>query len=130
MPTAAPFLMFQGDAEEALRFYEASLPGVEITSLDHWPAGSPGDGKVLGAVLSIYGREFRVNDSPIEHAFTFTPSTSIFIDFDTEAELDAAYAALGEGGEVMMALADHGFSKKFGWIADRFGVSWQLNLPS
>lgn len=130
MSAAAPFLMFQGNAEEALRFYEQAVPGAEITSLQHWPAGSPGDGKVLAAVLTIFGTAFRVNDSPIEHAFTFTPSTSIFVDFDDEADLDAAYAALVDGGEALMALGNHGFSQKFGWVADRFGVSWQLNLPS
>lgn len=132
MPTATPFLMFQGDCEEAVRFYVATIPGSELQDLSHWGAGAPvEEGKVLGATFTLAGREFRANDSsPDMHDFTFTPSTSIFVDFDAEDELEAAYAALLEGGRALMPIGDYGFSRRFGWIADRFGVSWQLNLPS
>ncbi len=61
--------------------------------------------------------------------FTFTPSFSIFVTCNTEEELDNLYEKLGEGRQALMPLGDYGFSKKFGWINDRFGVSWQLNLP-
>lgn len=131
MPSATPFLMFQGDASEALDFYASVLPQAEVSDLEHWPASVPGaEGKVYGAVLTVAGLRIRVNDSPVEHAFSFTPSSSIFIDFDSEAELDETFAALLEDGEALMALGNHGFSRKFGWVNDRFGVSWQLNLPS
>ncbi len=59
----------------------------------------------------------------------FTPATSLFVDCASEAELDALFARLPDGGEVLMAPANYGFSRKFAWVSDRFGVSWQLNLP-
>lgn len=61
-------------------------------------------------------------------AFTFTPAVSLFVECADEAELDEAYAKLSEDGAVLMPLGNHGFSRKFGWVNDRFGVSWQLNL--
>ena len=58
----------------------------------------------------------------------FTPALSLFVDFDSEAALDSAYKQLAEGGRELMPLDDYGFSRRFGWLDDRFGVSWQLNL--
>ena len=68
-------------------------------------------------------------DSPVTHAFTFTPSMSLFVDCESAESLDAAFAQLAQGGHVLMPIADYGFSQRFGWCTDRFGVSWQLNLP-
>ena len=65
----------------------------------------------------------------MKHDFTFTPAMSLFVDCDNTEELERAFAALSEGGKVFMPLDDYGFSKRFGWCSDRFGVSWQLNLP-
>jgi predicted 3-demethylubiquinone-9 3-methyltransferase (glyoxalase superfamily) len=48
---------------------------------------------------------------------------------DTAAELDRLYAALADGGEELMPVGSYGFTPRFGWVDDRFGVSWQLNLP-
>jgi predicted 3-demethylubiquinone-9 3-methyltransferase (glyoxalase superfamily) len=53
---------------------------------------------------------------------------SLFLECDSEAELDRLFAAFSEGGQTLMPLGDYGFSKKFGWCNDRFGVSWQLNF--
>jgi predicted 3-demethylubiquinone-9 3-methyltransferase (glyoxalase superfamily) len=69
-------------------------------------------------------------DSPVKHDFTFTPAMSLFVDCADEAEIDALFAKLSEGGKVLMPLAAYPFSRKFGWLSDRFGVSWQLNLAS
>ena len=55
---------------------------------------------------------------------------SLFVDCANEAEIDRLFAELSEGGSVLMPLAAYPFSRKFGWLADKFGVSWQLNLPS
>ena len=69
-------------------------------------------------------------DSNVKHEFTFTPSFSIYLTCESEAEIEKVYGALINGGGAMMPLDNYGFSQKFGWIADKFGVSWQLNLPS
>lgn len=131
MPTTVtPFLMFQGACEEALNLYVSLLPGAEITSLTRWgPDGQAPEGQVQQATFTLAGTTFRAFDSPPVHAFTFTPSFSMFVDCADEAELDRLYAALSDGGGVMMEPANYGFSRKFAWISDRFGVSWQLNLP-
>jgi len=64
----------------------------------------------------------------VKHGFTFTPSISIFVDCENTTELEEAFKQLSEGGEVLMPLDNYGFSTKFGWVNDRFKVSWQLNL--
>lgn len=120
---AAPFLMFQGRCEEALTFYAATLPGCRIVSVDRKP-----DGTVAMARLSIGGLEILANDSPPVHDFDFTPSTSTFLTVESAEEVDRLTAALGEDGKVLMPANDYGFSQRFGWAQDRFGVSWQINL--
>ncbi len=124
-----PFLMFQGNAGEALDFYAATIDGVTVTNQEvHGPDAGEAAGKVSSAVLSLGGQEVRVFDSPIKHAFSFTPSFSFFVDCREEAEIDRLFAALSEGGEVLMPLDAYDFSPKFAWVNDKFGVSWQLNL--
>jgi uncharacterized glyoxalase superfamily protein PhnB len=53
---------------------------------------------------------------------------SLFVDFDGAADLHRAFERLAEDGDMKMPLADYGFNARFGWLTDRFGVSWQLNL--
>ena len=130
MPTATPFLTFEGDAEAAIALYTEVLPGSELLSLDRWPEGTPGEGTVLGAVFTVAGLQVRASDSPVEHAHTFTPSVSFFVELDSEEELLTIHAALGHEGRELMPPADYGFSKLFTWIDDRFGVSWQLNVAA
>ena len=67
-------------------------------------------------------------DSAAPHAFTFTPAMSLFVECESEEEIRRLYSALSNAGQVLMPLDDYGFSKQFGWVNDRFGVSWQLNL--
>ena len=81
------------------------------------------------ARLSIAGLEIMANDSPPVHAFDFTPSTSTFLTVDAAEDVDALAKALGEGGRLLMPPDDYGFSRRFGWAQDRFGVSWQINCP-
>lgn len=125
-----PFLMFQNkDAEAAMRFYVSLFPGGKVLELVPFAKGEAGaEGTVKTAVFSVAGQEIRVFDSPVKHAFEFTPSQSLFVECEGEAELDRLFAALVEGGSALMPLGDYGFSRKFGWVNDRFGVSWQLNL--
>ena len=121
---ATPFLMFQGRCEEALTFYAATIPGARIVSLDRKP-----DGATAMARLAIAGLEIMANDSPPVHDFDFTPSTSTFLIVETAEEVDHLTTALADGGKLLMPPADYGFSQRFGWVQDRFGVSWQINLP-
>jgi len=119
--SVTPFLMFEGKCAEAVEFYVA-LVGGEIGTMERRP-----DGGVQRCDFKLRGNAYRGFDSPVKHAFTFTPAISLFVDCADEAELDRLYAALIEGGKALMPLGDYGFSKKFGWLDDRFGVSWQLN---
>jgi predicted 3-demethylubiquinone-9 3-methyltransferase (glyoxalase superfamily) len=131
MKKVTPFLMFQGNAEEAMKFYTSLLEDSEITSITHYGPNQPGaEGSVLQATFSLKGQEFMCIDSNVTHEFTFTPSFSIFITCDTEEEINHLYENLIDGGGALMPLDNYGFSKKFGWVADRFGVSWQLTLPN
>ncbi len=126
-----PFLMFQdGRAEEALRFYVDVFDGAEILQLDHFAAGEPGaEGTVKQARIRIAATELRLLDSPAQHAFGFTPSVSLYVTCGDADELERAFGRLADGGEQLMPLGDYGFSERFGWVNDRYGVSWQLDLP-
>jgi predicted 3-demethylubiquinone-9 3-methyltransferase (glyoxalase superfamily) len=130
MTTAKPFLMFQGGiAQAALDLYFATFPDSRIVTVERYAAGEPGAaGTIKVATFTLCGREFMCSDSPIKHGFTFTPSSSTFVDFDSLAELERVYAALMDGGQALMPLDNYGFSTRFGWLNDRFGVSWQLNF--
>jgi predicted 3-demethylubiquinone-9 3-methyltransferase (glyoxalase superfamily) len=68
------------------------------------------------------------SDSFVAHDFSFTPSFSVWIETESEDELERLFAALADGGSTLMPLDNYGFSRRFGWVNDRFHVSWQLNL--
>lgn len=131
MTTARPFLMFQcGAAGPAMDLYVSTFPNSELVHADVYGDGEAGPaGTIKVAVFTLCGREFMCSDSPIEHDFTFSPSSSTFVEFDSLDELERVFAVLSESGEVLMPLDNYGFSQKFGWVNDQFGVSWQLNLP-
>jgi predicted 3-demethylubiquinone-9 3-methyltransferase (glyoxalase superfamily) len=123
------FFMFDGVAEEAMNLYVSLFKGSEVVRIDKYGPGEPGkEGSVKKADFTLAGHALSCIDSPIKHAFTFTPSMSLFVECTDEAELDRAFARLSEGGAVLMPPGNYGFSTKFAWINDRFGVSWQLNL--
>ncbi|GIP00270.1 VOC family protein [Paenibacillus lautus] len=131
MKSATPFLMFQGNAEEAMNHYISIIEDSEITSIVRYGPNQPGaEGSVMHATFSLKGQTFMCIDSNVKHDFTFTPSFSIYLTCESEAEIEKVYGALIDGGVAMMPLDNYGFSQKFGWIADKFGVSWQLNLPN
>jgi predicted 3-demethylubiquinone-9 3-methyltransferase (glyoxalase superfamily) len=124
------FLMFDGAAEEAVRLYVSVFRGAVLLSLSRWADGEPGTpGTVKAAELVIAGHRLVAVDSPVKHRFTFTPAISFFVDCESAEEQTTVYEKLMVGGTALMPLGDYGFSKKFGWVSDRFGVSWQLNLP-
>jgi predicted 3-demethylubiquinone-9 3-methyltransferase (glyoxalase superfamily) len=131
MEKVTPFLMFQeGNAEEAMNFYTSLIEDSAITNIVRYGANESGDeGTVMQATFTLKGQKFMCIDSNIKHQFSFTPSFSIFVTCNTEEELDNLYQKLIEDGQALMPIGDYGFSKKFGWLNDRYGVSWQLNLP-
>lgn len=131
MPAAAlPFLMFQGEkAEEAMNLYAALFDDGAIEAIERYgPEGPGAEGSVRLARFRVAGQSVRCIDSPVRHEFDFTPSFSFFVECESEAELDRLLAGLGEDGKLLMPPDDYGFSRKFVWLNDRFGVSWQLNL--
>ncbi|BDH56778.1 hypothetical protein MTP03_17170 [Tsukamurella sp. PLM1] len=91
------------------------------------PHGDPAQGIQL-AELELKGQRVLVSDSAVQHAFDFTPSTSLFVECDDRAELERLTEVLGADGKTYMPLDSYGFSTAFAWVGDRFGVSWQLNL--
>lgn len=129
-PQVTPFLMFEGNAEEALCFYASLFDDAEIERIDRYGPEGPGrEGSVFQAAFSLGGQRFLCIDSPIQHAFSFTPAISLYVTCASEEELDHRFARLSEGGEILMPLGEYPFSRKYGWLQDRFGVSWQLSLP-
>ncbi|MGF1429642.1 VOC family protein [Kitasatospora sp. LaBMicrA B282] len=124
------FLMFEGRAEEAMRFYTSLFDDSEVVALDRYGPGDTGpEGTVRQASFRLAGQPFLCIDSPAEHEFGFTPAMSLYVQCDSAAELDRLYGQLAEGGQALMPVGSYGFSARFGWVNDRFGVSWQLNLP-
>jgi predicted 3-demethylubiquinone-9 3-methyltransferase (glyoxalase superfamily) len=129
MKSVTPFLMFEGNAEQAMNLYVSVFQGATILEIARYGAGEPvAEGTVKLASVSIAGQIVKCFNSPVKHAFTFTPASSLFVECESEEEIDRIAAALGDGGGVLMPLADYGFSRRFTWLNDRFGVSWQLNL--
>ena len=127
--TVRPFLMFEGRAEEAMNFYVSLIPGSEIKSIARYGPGQPGpEGSVMVATFTVAGQAVMCSDSFVKHGFTFTPSSSLFVECESEDEVRRLSSALAEGGAELMPLGNYGFSRQFAWVNDRFGVSWQLNL--
>ncbi len=128
MQKITTFLMFQGRAEEAMNFYTSLFKGSRIVSIERYGPQGPGtEGSVLHAVFSLGDQEFMCIDSNVEHGFTFTPAMSLYVSCGSE-EIDHLFENLSQGGQVMMPLGCYPFSERFGWVSDRFGVSWQLTL--
>jgi predicted 3-demethylubiquinone-9 3-methyltransferase (glyoxalase superfamily) len=124
--------MFQDNrAQAALDLYFTTLPDSRMVRVERYAEGEPGPvGSIKVAVFTLCGREFMCSDSPIKHGFTFTPSSSTFVEFDSVEELERVFGILSDRGEVLMPLNNYGFSERFGWVNDRFGVSWQLNFAA
>jgi predicted 3-demethylubiquinone-9 3-methyltransferase (glyoxalase superfamily) len=124
-----PFLMFEGRAREAMQLYVSLFDDGEIVELQAYGPGQSGpEGTVMKAAFRIGAQTILCSDSFVKHDFTFTPASSLFVTCESEAQLHRVFDALAEGGKALMPLGSYGFSSLFGWVNDRFGVSWQLNL--
>lgn len=136
MQKTITFLMFVGDqcgkAEEAINFYTSLFKNSVVKNIQYYKAGEQGgkDGAVKHATFTLAGQEYMASDSTLEHKFSFTPSISIFVNCENEEEIDTLFKKLSDGGSAFMPLDNYGFSKKFAWLKDRYGVSWQMSLAS
>jgi predicted 3-demethylubiquinone-9 3-methyltransferase (glyoxalase superfamily) len=129
MQKITTFLMFAGQAETAMKLYTSLFARSEIVNVVRYGPDEEGaEGTIRHATFTLGGQQFMCIDSNIEHGFSFTPAISLYVNCEDEEEIDRLFAALAQDGEVLMPLATYAFSEKFGWVADRFGVSWQLDL--
>ena len=109
MQKITPFLWFDGVAEEAVNHYLSIFKSGEVLSTTPGPGGKP-----LVLTFRLEGQEFiALNGGPM---FKFTEAISLHVACDTQAELDALWVRLGEGGE----------PGRCGWLKDRYGLSWQI----
>ncbi|MBK8025270.1 MAG: VOC family protein [Chloroflexi bacterium] len=116
MQKITPYLWFDNQAEEAIRFYTSLFPNSRIVSISRLPGEAPGvDGAVLTATFELNGREFMaLNGGP---QFKFNESISLFVDCDSQEEVDRLWNAL---------TADGGEESQCGWLKDKYGLSWQI----
>ncbi len=116
-----PFLMFtgeqQGKAEEAINFYTSIFKNSNIAEIEHCGKGGNGpEGIIKRATFSLEGQEFMAIDSNQEHSFPFKQAISFFVNCETQDEVDELWEKLSDGGEKIQC----------GWLADKFGMPWQI----
>lgn len=132
------FLTFVGNqcgkAKEAMDFYTSIFPNSEIKSLVKYDEGEAGGTPELikYGVFTLNGVEYMVSESNFDHAWSFTPAISLYVESGSESELQTLFEKLSSnGGQIMVPFehydtGDYGFGKKFGWCEDKYGVSWQF----
>jgi len=115
MQKIRPFLWFDNNAEEAMRFYTSIFKNSKLGEIRrHGEAGPGPKGSVMTGTFTIEGQEFMVlNGGP---TYKFSPAISFFVSCDTQGELDELWEKLSAGGAEVQC----------GWIRDKFGVSWQI----
>jgi len=130
MSTITPHLWFDTQAKEAAEFYAAVFPDSSVTSVTTLHDTPSGDCDVVS--FRVWGQDFMaISAGPL---FTINPAISFIVNFDASRDddapdlLDRVWAELAAGGAVLMPLDAYPFSKRYGWVQDRFGVSWQLIL--
>jgi len=133
-----PCLWFNDNCEEAINFYVSIFPNSKINHIMRYPEGVEEgpmkgmDGKILTAFYELEGYSFQALDGG--PTFKMNPSVSFMVNFDPSKDAEAAkhleemWNKLSEGAKVLMELNEYPLSKKYGWLEDRFGVSWQLIL--
>ena len=120
------FLMFEGDAEEAVQFYVSISTRSKIESLIKYGAAGPGkEGSVQLCRFEMNGQSFTAFDSPVQHAFKFTPALSLFVSAKSKRSRPALQRTLTRR-RILMPLDTYPFAERYAWLTDRFCVSWQL----
>lgn len=110
MQTITPFLWFDTQAEEAMNFYVSIFKNSRVLGTSPGP-----DGTTFGVSFELNGQEIRgFNAGP---RFTFTEAISLFVDVDTQEEVDELWAKL---------TADGGEESRCGWLKDKYGLWWQI----
>jgi predicted 3-demethylubiquinone-9 3-methyltransferase (glyoxalase superfamily) len=132
MQKITPHLWFDKEAKEAAEFYTSSFPDSKITNITTLHDTPSGDCDVVS--FELWGTSFMaISAGPL---FKFNPSISFFVNFDPSRDkdakqrLDAMWAKLAEGGTVLMPLDKYPFSEQYGWLEDKYGLSWQLILTN
>lgn len=127
-----PHLWFDKEANEAASFYTSIFPDSRITNETALHDTPSGDSNLFS--FELWGQKFMaINAGPF---FKFNPSVSFMVNFDPSREKDASekinevWNKLSEGGTVLMPLDKYPFSEKYGWIQDKYGLSWQLILTN
>lgn len=130
-----PNLWFNGTAKEAVDFYVAVFPDTKIITTSHYPKSKEEGladfqinlaGNILTVDFEIMGFRFVAINAGSE--FTPNPSISTFITLDSKEEMDVLWGKLADGGNELMELAKYPFSEYYGWVQDKYNVSWQLIL--
>jgi predicted 3-demethylubiquinone-9 3-methyltransferase (glyoxalase superfamily) len=116
MQKITTFLWFKDQAEDAAKFYTSVFPGSKITAVTRFPDGGLGPaGGVMTVAFELDGQTFvALNGGP----FPFSPAISLAVNVDTQEELDRYWSKLSEGGDPR--------AQQCGWLADRYGLSWQV----
>ncbi len=131
MSKIVPYLWFDKEAEEAARFYvsvfrNSKMGGVSRYGKEAAKASGQPEGSVMLAEFELEGQPFvALNGGPI---FKFTPAVSFFVSLGSAEEIDRIWKELLTGGKVRMELGKYPFGEKYGWVEDRYGVSWQFFL--
>jgi predicted 3-demethylubiquinone-9 3-methyltransferase (glyoxalase superfamily) len=127
MQKITAFLMFEGKAQEAIDFYLSLFKKSEVVRITRYDSGEM-SGKIQFGVIKINGIDLIFLDSSINHGFSFTPSMSLFVNCESEEEVDNLFLKISLEGSVLMPLDTYPFAKKYAWLADKFGVTWQLSF--
>ena len=124
MPTITPHLWFNTEAKEATALYASLLPNSKVTNIATI-AGTP-SGNCDIVAFSLAGQDFMaISAGPY---FKLNPSISLFVVFNAEQEIDAVWNKLIQGGKVLMPYNTYPWARKYGWLQDKYGLSWQLSL--
>jgi predicted 3-demethylubiquinone-9 3-methyltransferase (glyoxalase superfamily) len=126
-----PCLWFDDQAEEAAGFYTSLFGQSRIDAVSRYTAegfeihGRP-EGTVMTVAFELAGYRFvALNGGP---HFSFSPAISFYVVHETEAEVDKLWEGLSDGGAVLMELGKYPWSEKYGWLSDKYGLSWQISL--